>query len=89
MAAPVHRFWVGCLGLAIVLSLPSIFRALRARRAVTGPFGVWEGRSYAPVPATPQKEITSRLKNNNAFGYLSTSFSVLLWSPLGVGLNLG
>lgn len=83
------EIWVGCLGLAIVLSLPSIYRAFRARRAFIGPFGVWEGRSYAPVPTTPQKEVTLRSKNNNALGCLSVSLSVLLWSPLGVGLNLG
>lgn len=83
------EIWVGCLGLAIVLSLPSIYRAFRARRAFIGPFGVWEGRSYAPVPTTPQKEAALHSKHNKALGRLSIFGSVLLWSPLGVGLNLG
>ena len=83
------EIWVGFLGLAIVLSLPSIYRAFLARRAFLGPFGVWEGRSYAPVPTMPQKDVTLHLRNNHVFDFLSVPLSVLLWSPLGVGLNLG
>lgn len=83
------EIWVGCLGLAIVLSLPSIYRAFRARRAFIGPFGVWEGRSYALVPTTSQKEVVLHSKHNKALLRLSIFRSVLLWSPLGVGLNLG
>lgn len=83
------EIWVGCLGFAIVLSLPSLYRAFRARRAFIGPFGVWEGRSYAPVPTTAQKEVSLHTKNNKALDSLSIFCSVLLWSPLGVGLNLG
>ena len=83
------EIWVGCLGFAIVFSLPSIYRAFRARRAFIGPFGVWEGRSYAPVPTTPQKETAPYPKYNKALGCLIIFRSALLWSPLGVGLNLG
>ena len=87
-----HRFteiWAGCLGLAIALSLPSLCRAFHARRAFIGLFGVWEGHAYAPAPTTPQNEVAPDSKNSRALGYLNTFRSVLLWSPLGVGLNLG
>ncbi|KAH9041888.1 iron reductase [Lactarius deliciosus] len=87
-----HRFteiWAGCLGLAIILSLPSFYRAFRARRVFVGLFGVWEGRAYAPAPTAPQREVAPSPKHSKALGYLSIFRSVLLLSPLGVGLNLG
>ncbi|KAI9434578.1 iron reductase [Lactarius indigo] len=83
------EIWAGCLGVAIALSLPSLYRAFRARRAFIGLFGVWEGSAYAPAPAVPQMEVAPPPKYSTAPGYLSIFRSVLLLSPLGVGLNLG
>ncbi|KAH8986463.1 iron reductase [Lactarius akahatsu] len=87
-----HRFtdiWAGCLGLAVILSLPSLYRAFRTRQAFIGLFGVWEGRAYAPAPTAPQREVAPSPKHSKELGYLSIFRSVLLLSPLGVGLNLG
>ncbi|KAH9169184.1 iron reductase [Lactarius sanguifluus] len=87
-----HRFteiWTGCLGLAIILSLLPLYRAFRVRRAFIGLFGVWEGRAYTPAPTAPQREVALSPKHSNVLSYLSIFRSVLLLSPLGVGLNLG
>ncbi|KAH9966357.1 hypothetical protein BGW80DRAFT_1342341 [Lactifluus volemus] len=59
------EIWAGCLGLALVLSLPTIFRAWRAGRV---------------SPVFLVQEYSRKLD------FLT---SLLLRSPLGVGLNLG
>jgi len=81
-----HRFteiWAGCLGLAILLSLPVLYRAHRAGRAFTGLGGVRENLKgdYTPVLTTSRKDVP--------LPYLSSFSSLFLWSPLGVGLNVG
>jgi hypothetical protein len=83
------EIWAGCLCLTVVLSLPTLFRALRAGRVFTDLFGVWEGRSYMPVPTTHRREVSSAPKHSWTLGFLSSFRPLLLWSPLGVGLNLG
>ncbi len=75
-----------------MLSLPSLYRAFRAGRVFTGLSGVSvdiKGHGYVPAPTTPQREAAQGSKNSRAVGYLSAFRSVLLWSPLGFGLNIG
>ncbi|KAI0061356.1 iron reductase [Artomyces pyxidatus] len=81
--------WTSFMALAIVLSLPRLFRAIKARRAFTGLFGVWEdlsGKKYIPV--TSNKDTPPR-RRKGLSGALSTLTSVMLWFPLGVGLDVG
>jgi hypothetical protein len=78
------------LGVAVVLSLPALYRAYRAGRAFTGLLGVREGiqgRDYAPATAAPRKETAT--KRRSPLGYLSSFHALFLWCPLGVGLNVG
>ena len=82
------EIWAGCLGLAIVLSLPSLYYAFRARQVFTGFFDMWEGCGYAPTPTNSQREVAPDLKHSRALGRLSIFRSVLLWSPLGIGLTV-
>ena len=84
--------WAGCLGLALVLSLPVLYRAYRAGRVFTGFFGVREGikdRDYIPAPSTAGKETVLSKEHRRPLSFLIPFTSVLLWSPLGVGLNVG
>ncbi|THH15440.1 hypothetical protein EW146_g5043 [Bondarzewia mesenterica] len=81
--------WTVALGLVIVASLPRSVRAVRSRRAFTGLFGIWEdvaGKWYASAEA---KERIPKRKNRKLAALLQTIGSVLLWSPMGVGLDLG
>jgi ferric-chelate reductase len=76
-----------------VLSFPVLYRAYRAGRVFTGLFGVREGtpkeRDYTPAPPTAGNE-TVLAKEHRRPLYSPISFpSFLLWSPLGVGLNVG
>ena len=83
--------WAGCLGLALVLSLPILYRAYRAGRVFTGLFGVREGiegRGYLTVPTITRKTVLAS-KHRRPLGTLIPFFSFILWSPLGVGLNVG
>jgi len=84
--------WAGCLGLALVLSFPILYRAYRAGRVFTGLFGVREGneeRGYVPASTITRKKTVLTKEHRRPFGTLIPFLSFLLWSPLGVGLNVG
>ncbi|KAI0295169.1 iron reductase [Multifurca ochricompacta] len=86
------EIWAGCLGLAIVLSLPALYRALRKGRMFTGLFGVWEdirGQGYVPARVISTKEGVPTQERSRVLDYLTIFRSILLWSPLGFELNLG
>ncbi|KAH9994986.1 iron reductase [Russula compacta] len=83
------EIWAGCLGLTVVFLLPVLYRAYRVGRAFTSLFGVREDSTthdYIPAPTPPGKEVTLARKHRGPLCHLS---SLLLWSPLGVGLNIG
>ncbi|KAI0049071.1 iron reductase [Auriscalpium vulgare] len=88
-----HKFtaiYASIIGAAIVLSLPRLVRAMKARREFTGLLGVWEDvsgqRRY--VSMGDGKKVPERRRKVMA-GWINMVTSVLLWSPLGVGLTLG
>jgi hypothetical protein len=77
------------LGLALVLSSPILYRAYRAGRVFTGLFGVREGieeRGYVSVPKITRKKTVLAKEHHRPLG---TLIPFLLWTPLGVGLNVG
>ncbi|KAI0270454.1 iron reductase [Gloeopeniophorella convolvens] len=92
-----HRFtavWASCLGLFIVLSLPTVNRALRAGREFTGLLGVWEdlklrGYTTARASGSYREETTPTTGLNRSQGWLVIIRSALMWSPLGFSLDLG
>jgi hypothetical protein len=79
------------LGLALVLSFPTLYRAYRAGRVFTGLFGVREGiedGGYASVPTITRKTVLAK-ERRRPLATLTPFLSFFLWSPLGVGLNVG
>ncbi|KAA1466991.1 iron reductase [Dentipellis sp. KUC8613] len=81
--------WASFTGLAVVLSLPYLLRSIRARRAFTGLFGIWEdlsGKRYASVAGSG--EAPSR-RRSRIGAVLRSVGSVLLWSPPGLRLDVG
>ena len=84
--------WAGCLGLALVLSSPALYRAYLAGRVFPGLFGVREGIrewGYIPAPTIPPKKAVLAKKHRQPLGTPIPFVSFLVWSPLGVGLNVG
>ena len=79
--------------LALVLSSPILYRAYRAGRVFSGLFGVREGfeeRGYVPAPTIIRKKTTVLVNEHfQPLGALIPFLSFLLWSPLGVGINVG
>jgi hypothetical protein len=58
----------------------------------TGLFGVREGieeRGYVNVPTIARKKSVLAKEHSRPLGTLIPFLSFLLWSPLGVGLNVG
>ncbi|ETW79594.1 ferric reductase [Heterobasidion irregulare TC 32-1] len=81
--------WATAVGIAVLAALPQLIRAVRSRQAFTGLFGVWEdlsGSWYGPAAA--QEAIPPR-RSRKVAALLRTVGSVLLWSPMGFGLDLG
>lgn len=93
----LRRLWAAnsldlvCVGAAILVSLPHFVRALRSRRAFTGLFGVWDDWSYQPLPILGEGNTEKKIKKSGRrlAGILRTVASVLLWTPMGTGLDLG
>ena len=75
-----------------MLSFPVLYRAYRAGRVFTGLFGVREGtkeRDYTPAPTAAGKEAVLAKDHRRSLCSVISSPSFLLWSPFGVGLNVG
>lgn len=83
--------WASCVGAAVLVSLPHLARALRSRRAFTGFFGVWDDWSYQPLPTLGERNTEKKVERSGRrlAGVLRTVASVLLWTPMGTGLDLG
>ena len=80
------------MGLALVLSSPILYRAYRAGRVFTGIVGVREDikeRGYVLAPTITRKKAVLAKEHRQLLGTPIPSPSFLLWSPLGVGLNVG
>lgn len=83
--------WASCVGAAVLVSLPHLARALRSRRAFTGLFGVWDDWSYQSLPTLGGRNTEKKVERSGRrlAGVLRTVASVLLWTPMGTGLDLG
>ncbi|KAI0027920.1 ferric reductase like transmembrane component-domain-containing protein [Vararia minispora EC-137] len=85
------KIWCGCLAAAVGLSAPRFLRAVRRRRAHVDLFGVRDdsGRAYESVTQLREFPRPKSKFSEMLAGILRMLGSVLLWSPLGVGLDVG
>ncbi|TFY75798.1 hypothetical protein EWM64_g8214 [Hericium alpestre] len=88
--------WASFTGAAIVLALPYLVRSIRNRRAFTGLFGVTEDLNGRYEPITSKEdtgvEETTRMrtvKRSVLWASFKTFSSVYLYSPPGLGMDLG
>ncbi|KAH6917786.1 ferric reductase-like transmembrane component/FAD binding protein [Coprinopsis sp. MPI-PUGE-AT-0042] len=85
--------WCSVLGLSLLISLPSLARAIRQGRAFRGLFGVsesWDGNQYHGVASGDSKRRgLPPAKSRKIEALLNKTASVLWWSLPGLEVNLG
>jgi ferric-chelate reductase len=83
--------WASAVAVAVVASLPALWRSLRSGSAYKGFFGVSEtlGGSYRPVSSTPEKTSPPRRKRNLPQALIETVTSTLRWSLPGLEVDFG
>ena len=86
--------WAALAGLAILISLPRLYKSIRNGRALAGYAGVWENLSkenYEAIDTQAEVNSGSKAKKNPSTfqGILSSIISFTLWSPPYVGLTVG
>ncbi|KIP02610.1 hypothetical protein PHLGIDRAFT_78922, partial [Phlebiopsis gigantea 11061_1 CR5-6] len=83
--------WASAVALAVVASLPHLWRSLRTGSAYKGLFGISEdfGANYSAVRSSPQQEPLAHRKRNSVLAAVETALSILRWSLPGIELDFG
>ncbi|EIN03568.1 hypothetical protein PUNSTDRAFT_116967 [Punctularia strigosozonata HHB-11173 SS5] len=86
--------WGTAAGIAILISLPHLLRAIRSRRAFAGLFGVWEdwsGKAYQPVAASDERKRSGGSPGwkDRVRGVARIVTSALLWTLPGTEVDVG